>query len=74
MSVERIPSKRTIKKRLKELRVLIDTHPDLAVQRVAYGMECVIRWATERTCGWEAPAVTAVDIAGLIRREIGKGQ
>jgi hypothetical protein len=65
------PSQRTIKKRLKELRVLIDNNPDPAVQRIAYGMECAIRWATERTVGWEAPAITAVDLAGMLRRELG---
>lgn len=65
-----IPSQRTIKRRLKELRTLIDTDPDPAVQRIAYGMETAIRWATENTVGWEAPAVTAKDLAVMLRREI----
>ena len=65
-----IPSKRTIKKRMKELRSLIDNSKDPVVQRIAYGMETAITWATEDTVGWEAPAVTAADLAFLLRREI----
>jgi hypothetical protein len=65
-----IPNKRTIKKRLKELRALVDTHPDPAVQRIAYGMETAIRWATEDTVGWTPPAKDAVELARLLYGEI----
>lgn len=65
-----IPSQRTIKRRLKELRTMIDNNPDPAVQRIAYGMETAIRWATENTVGWEAPAITAADLATMLRREL----
>ena len=64
------PSQRTIQKRLKELRALIDTHPDPAVQRIAYGMETAIRWATEDTVGWMPPAKDAVELAILLHREL----
>lgn len=65
-----IPSKRTIRKRLKELRELVDNHPDPAVQRIAYGMETVIRWATEDTVGWKTPAEDAKATAALLRSEM----
>jgi len=68
-----IPSQRTIKRRLKELRTLIDTNKDPAVTRIAYAMECAIRWATLDTVGWEPPAATAIELAGILRRELSKG-
>ncbi len=66
-----IPSQRTLKRRLKELRTLIDASKDPAEQRVAYAMETAIRWATEDTKGWEAPVVCATDLAKMVRRELG---
>lgn len=66
-----IPSQRTIKRRLKELRTLIDNDPDPAVQRIAYAMEDAIRWAVEDTVGWEPPATIAKDLALILRRELG---
>lgn len=66
-----IPSKRTIRKRLNELRALIDCSEDPAVQRIAYGMEDAIRWATLDTVGWKSPAETAVQLARLLRKELG---
>lgn len=66
-----IPSSRTIKKRMKELRALIDSSKDPAVTRIAYGMETAIAWATSDTVGWEPPAVTAKDLAVMLRRELG---
>ena len=65
-----IPSQRTIKKRINELRVLIDTSKDPAITRIAYGMECVLRWAIEDTVGWDSPAQTAKDLAVMLRREL----
>ena len=64
------PHDRTIKRRLKELRNQIDNSKDPAVQRISYAMECGIRWAREYTVGWEAPAVTARDLAVMLRREL----
>ena len=66
-----IPSQRTLKRRLKELRTLIDESKDPAQQRIAYAMETAIRWATEDTVGWEAPVICAKDLATMLRRELG---
>jgi hypothetical protein len=65
-----IPSKRTIKRRLKELRVLIDNNQDPAVQRIAYAMETAIRWATEDTVGWTPPADDAKLLAKYLHQEL----
>ena len=65
-----IPSKRTLRRQLKELRVLIDTSKDAAEVRIAYGMETAIRWATEDTVGWERPVLTAIDLAKLLHTEL----
>lgn len=67
-----IPSQRTIKRRLKELRALIDNDPDPAVQRIAYGMETAIRWATEDTKGWPSPAQESQLLAKMLRQELSK--
>jgi hypothetical protein len=64
------PSQRTIRRRLKELRRLIDTSPCPAEQRVAYGMETAIRWVTEDTTGWDSPAVEATKLAQILREEL----
>lgn len=65
-----IPSQRTIKRRLKELRTLIDASKDPAEQRIAYAMEEAIRWATSDTVGWNPPAMVAVDLASMLRKEL----
>jgi len=64
------PSKRTIQRRLKELRTLVDTSSDPAVRSVAYAMEGAITWATSKTVGWPAPAREAVMIAELLKQEL----
>lgn len=56
-----------VRKALKELRKLTDHDPDPIVQRVAYVAECVLRWATEETVGWDYPAQDAIRAAGLIK-------
>lgn len=61
---------RKIKRALKELRTLIDTSKDPAVQRIAYGMETAIRWATEDTAGWERPCECAADLAVILKMEL----
>jgi len=66
-----LPSNRTIKRRLKELRAQIDTSKDPAVHRISYAMECAIRWARQKTEGWEPPAKTARDLAVMLRKELG---
>lgn len=65
------PSARTIKRRLKELREMIDNSKDPVEQRIAYTMETAIVWATQKTVGWEAPVLTARDLAVMLRRELG---
>lgn len=67
-----VPSQRTIKRRLKELRALIDTSNDPAVTRIAYGMECAIIWATEDTVGWGSPVTAAKELAEILRKELAK--
>lgn len=66
----KIPSDRTIKRRLKELRTLIDYSKDPAELRIAYAMECGIRWAREETVDWDSPVQTARDSATILRREL----
>ena len=65
-----IPSQRTIKKCIKELRVLIDISKDPAVTKIAYGMECALRWVIEDTVGWETPAQTVKDLAAALHNEL----
>ncbi len=64
------PSERTIRRRLKELRQLIDGNPDPCVQRIAYGMESAIIWATKDTVGWEPPAQLAMALAKILHKEL----
>jgi hypothetical protein len=65
-----VPSQRTIKRSLKDLRAMIDSSEDPAVTRIAYGMECAIVWATSDTVGWEPPAKVAQDLAKMLREEL----
>lgn len=65
-----IPSEKTIKKSLKDLRTLVDESRDPAVQRIAYAMETAIRWATEDTKGWPKPDQEAKLLAKMLREEL----
>lgn len=60
----------TIRKALRELRVAIENDPDPAVQRIAYGMETVIRWVIRDTVGWKRPADEARMLAVILREEL----
>ena len=62
-------SKETINKHCRELRKLIESHPDEIVRRVAYESERVLLWASRDTRGWETPAQGAQSTAFLIRSE-----
>lgn len=64
------PSKRTINRRLKELRELVETSDDPIVSRIAYAMEEAIRWATLNTVGWDTPANSARMQAKMLRDEL----
>ncbi len=51
------PSERTIKRRLKELRAMIESPKSSEAEtRLAQAAEHGIRWATEDTVGWHSPA------------------
>ena len=39
--------------------------------RMAYAVECVVRWATEDTVGWASPSEQVRAIAKLLRHEVG---
>ena len=65
-----IPSKRRIQSAKRELRRLIDASKDPCVTRIAYGMECVLRWATEDTVGWESPSDDAIILGDMLRKEL----
>lgn len=67
------PSRRTIRRRLKDLRSLIDKSPDPCEQRIAYAMETAIRWATEHTVGWMPPEQEARELARMLRNDLTKG-
>lgn len=65
------PSPSTIRRRLRELRKLIeDPQTDKVTVRVAYESEQMIRWATEKTVGWPSPADSARETARMIREGI----
>jgi len=63
----------TIKRALREVRRLIDTSPDVVERKMAYEVECAIRWATEPgIVGWPTPARMAREGARLLRVELAK--
>ena len=64
------PARSTIRRRLNELRSLIDTTKDPYEARIAYAMETAIRWATERTVGWPPPAKEARFMAALLKTDL----
>ena len=64
------PSRSTIRRRLKDLRTLIDTTKDPYEARIAYAMETAIRWATEHTVGWQPPAKEARILAAMLKTDL----
>ena len=63
-------SERTIKKALTELREFIDADSgDPLAQRIAYAQETAIRWALEKTVGWETPVQDAQSNAEIYRKQ-----
>lgn len=70
---DKMKSDATIRRRLKELRAeCIDGQADPVLMRIAYAMECAIRWAREDTVGWETPANEARLLAEMLHREIAR--
>ena len=51
-----IPSKKTIEREIKKLRTIIDTDGDPAVTRIAYAVECALRWSIKDTKDWLPPS------------------
>lgn len=66
-----VPSKRTIKRHIEELRNLIDTSKDPCETRIAYEMEQALRWAILDTTGWGSMVTMAKDGAACLKRELG---
>jgi hypothetical protein len=64
-------STRTIKKNLRELRKLIDETfvSDPLTSRIAYAMECAVRWVLEDTKDWPSLAQEAREQAEIARTE-----
>lgn len=65
-----IPSQRTIKRNLKELREVIDNTSDPVLARIAYAMERAVRWATENTVDWSGLAQQAREEAAFLKPEL----
>lgn len=42
----------TIRRHLRQLRKLIDSTDDPALGRMAYAIECAVRWSREDVVGW----------------------
>jgi hypothetical protein len=61
----------TLRRHERALRRLIDESPDPAVQRIAQGMETVLRWARMETSGWGSMAEEAELLAVFLRKELG---
>lgn len=65
---------RTVKSELRKLRQFIDNPDnDSLAKRVAYEVECAIRWAREDVRQWPSPLESAVSGANLIREEVKRG-
>lgn len=67
-----MPSRaRRIKAELKQLRAeCIDGQSDPVLHRLAYEMECAVRYVTERTVGWPNLVELARTGALLLRRDL----
>jgi hypothetical protein len=60
----------TVKCALRAVRRLIDTSPDPIERRIAYQIECALRWATEPgIVGWPPPDQMARNATALLRQE-----
>jgi hypothetical protein len=63
-------SETTIRRATKALRRVIEHSNDPCEQRIAYGMETALLWASQRTVGWSAMDVEARELAKLLREEL----
>jgi hypothetical protein len=66
----------TVRKSLRAVRRLIeDPDTDLITKRIAYEIECAIRWAREDGIqGWPSPVQMAVDAGTLLKQELAQAQ
>lgn len=60
----------TVKGALRKLRQEVINGDDPVASRIAYEMECAVRWATEDT-HWPSLSEFARDAARLLRAELG---
>jgi hypothetical protein len=62
-----------VKRHLRALRRLIDDDDtDVMTRRIAYEIECAIRWAREDTVKWETPVESAISGAALLASELAR--
>jgi len=60
----------TIRRHLRDLRRGIDQSTDPVFLRIAYAMECAVRWAREDTVDWPSLRVEAEIEAKLLKDEL----
>jgi hypothetical protein len=71
MSTSKPKSPATVRRALRQIRCLIDTSPDVVERKIAYEIECALRWATEPGIrGWPPPVTMAREGARLLRWEL----
>lgn len=63
-----VKSDANIRRTLKALRKIVDTTKDPMEKRVAYIVETAIRWATEKTSGWNRPENEVADDCTMLRK------
>ena len=67
------PTEATLKRKLRELRVLIeDPTTDIVTVRIAHSMEYALMWATEETVGWPSPAKEAISEAETLKNDLNR--
>lgn len=64
------PSQAEIKKQLKQLRKFIEDSEDMVATRIAYSVECAVKWATESTADWPPLLQSVKEDAKILRREL----
>jgi hypothetical protein len=73
-----LKSQATIKSNMRQLRKEVIECDDVIASRIAYAMECAVRWATERTVGWpslaEQARVEAKCLREALRQSEGGGE
>lgn len=71
MNSGKVKAPATVKRALRELRKFIDSEDATVIQkRIAYEMECAVRWATEPVVGWPSLVQHAIDGAAILERDL----